>query len=69
MSKNSYIIKFNDKEEYENNKGKLIASSEYSTISTKNNFWVLHYLTIEEYEKIKAEGITISLDSKTIGTC
>ncbi len=69
MSKNYYIIKFNDKEEYEINKSKLIASSEYRTISTKNHFWVLHRLTVEEYEKIKSNGINISFDSETLETC
>lgn len=69
MSKSSYIIKFDDKEEYEIHKDKLIASSEYDTISTINHFWVLHWLTTEEYENIKFNGINITLDGETIEAC
>ena len=69
MSKNSYIIKFDDKEDYEINKSKLVASSTYETISTCNNFWVLHYLTIDEYDKIKSDRINISLDDETLEAC
>lgn len=69
MSKSSYIIKFNNEDEYEIHKHQLIASSKYRTISTKNNFWVLHFLTIEEYEKIKLYGINITLDAETLEAC
>jgi plasmid rolling circle replication initiator protein Rep len=69
MSKKSYIIKFNDKDEYENHKHQLIASSEYDTIDTRMNFWILHYLTNEEYDKIKSYGINITLDDDVLTTC
>ena len=66
MSKESYIIKFNDIADYENHKDKLVASSEYDTIEFTTSFWVLHYLTEEEYEKIKSHGINITYDIKII---
>lgn len=69
MSKNSYIIKFTNKDEYEIHKHQLVASSEYDTISTFNHFWVLHFLTSEEYDKIKSYGINITLDEETLTTC
>jgi hypothetical protein len=64
----SYIIKFANQEEYEKNKDILKASSEYDTITTNYNFWVLHWLTVEEYEKIKSHGIHITPDHETIST-
>jgi hypothetical protein len=69
MSKKCYIIKFNNEDEYEINKHQLIASSEYDTISTINSFWVLHFLTSDEYYKIKSYGINITLDAETLTTC
>lgn len=68
MSKTNYTIRFDNKEDYEKNKDKILTSSEYYTISTKNNFWVLHYLTFEEYDLIKSYGISISLDDELLTT-
>jgi hypothetical protein len=69
MSKSSYIIKFDNKADYETHKEQLVATSEYTTIDTGFNFWVLHYLTQEEYEKIKSYGIHITLDAMCLKTC
>lgn len=44
-------------------------SSDYITMSTKNYFWVLHYLTNKDYETIKSYNINISLDDETLTTC
>jgi hypothetical protein len=66
MSKNYYLIKFEDKQQYDLNKDKLVASNEYDIIVTKNHFWVVHYLTNEEYEKIKSYGFNISIDDELI---
>jgi len=69
MEKSSYIIKFSDNNDYIKHKSIISTKSNYDVITTPNAIWVLHYLTIEEYEYIKYHGINITLDGRTIGLC
>lgn len=66
MSKDSYIIKLDNLTQYEEHKALFTQFGEYRTITRRDTVWVLHRLTYEESQKIKALGITISYDGNTI---
>jgi len=65
MSRNSYIIRFSSQYDYDLNTHKLNRAS-HSIMYEGKTVVIFIELTLREYDKLKAEGIDIELDTSLV---